>query len=114
MAVNPTSPETLNTRGWIFTAKGNADLALADLNKALGFDPQLAGAYADRGRAYELRGDRDKAIADYRKALSLKSRQTYDDKAKAEAKRRLAALGAFSVSRDEKDVTPAAQEPAKF
>jgi tetratricopeptide (TPR) repeat protein len=56
------------------------------------------GAYADRGRAYELKGDRDQAIADYRKALSLKSRQLYDDKAKAAAKKQLAALGAAAVS----------------
>jgi tetratricopeptide (TPR) repeat protein len=54
----------------------------------------MAGAYADRGRAYELKGDHDQAIEDYRKALSLKSRQVYDDKAKAEAKKHLAALGA--------------------
>ena len=73
--------------------RGNLDLALVDFNRALAIDPATAGAYADRGRAYELKGDRDQAIADYRKALSLKSRQLYDDKPKAEAKKHLAALG---------------------
>ena len=67
--------------------RGNLDLALADFDRALAIDPASAGAYADRGRAYELKGDRAQAIADYRKALSLKSRQLYDDKAKAEAKK---------------------------
>jgi tetratricopeptide (TPR) repeat protein len=76
--------------------KGNLDLALADFDKAIGIDPELAGAYADRGHAYELKGDRDKAIADYRKSLSLKSRQTYDDKAKADALQHLTTLAAVT------------------
>ena len=33
-----------NTRGWIYIAKGEPDLALADLDKALSLDPELAGA----------------------------------------------------------------------
>jgi uncharacterized caspase-like protein len=51
-----------------------------------------------RGHAFELKGDRDKAIADYRKSLSLKSRQTYDDKAKAEALQHLTTLAAVAPS----------------
>jgi len=43
-----------------------------------------------------LKGDRDKAIADYRKSLSLKSRQHYDDRAKAEALQHLTTLAAVS------------------
>ena len=86
-------PNAIHTRAWIHMNRGNLDLALADFDRALAIDPASAGAYADRGRAYELKGDRDQAIADYRKALSLKSRQLYDDKAKAEAKKHLAALG---------------------
>ncbi len=86
-------PNAIHTRAWIHMNRGNLDLALADFDRALAIDPATAGAYADRGRAYELKGDRDQAIADYRKALSLKSRQLYDDKAKAEAKKHLAALG---------------------
>jgi len=76
--------------------KGQLDLALADFVRALSLDPELAGAYADRGRAYELKGDRDKAVADYRKSLSLKSRQVYDDKAKAAALQHLTALAAVA------------------
>ena len=97
VALNPDEPNTLDTRGWIYIAKDDPDRALADLDKALSIDPEFAGIYADRGRAYELKDQRDKAIADYRRALSLKSRQTYDDKAKAEALEHLTALGAVNV-----------------
>jgi tetratricopeptide (TPR) repeat protein len=67
--------------------------ALDDFDKALSLDAELAYAYADRGRAYDLKGNPVKAIADYCKSLSLKSRQPYDDKAKAEASRHLTDLG---------------------
>ena len=87
-------PNAIHTRAWIYMNKGQLDLALADFDRALSLDPELAGAYADRGRAYELKGDRDKAVADYRKSLSLKSRQVYDDKAKAAALQHLTALAA--------------------
>jgi tetratricopeptide (TPR) repeat protein len=79
-------------------AKGQPDLALADFDKALSLDAELTGAYADRGRAYELKGERDQAIADYRKALSLKSRQSYDDEAKAQAVQHLTALGVLDAA----------------
>ena len=92
----PKEPNAIHTRAWIYMNKGMLDLALADFDKALGLDAELAGAYADRGRAYELKGDRDKAIADYRKSLSLKSRQYYDDRAKAEALQHLTTLAAVS------------------
>jgi tetratricopeptide (TPR) repeat protein len=96
VAILPGEANVLHTRAWIYMNKGVLDLALADLDKAIGIDPELAGAYADRGRAYELKGDRDKAIADYRKSLALKSRQTYDDKAKAKALQHLTTLAAVT------------------
>ena len=96
VALNAEEPNAIHTRAWIYMNKGMLDLALADFDKALGLDAELAGAYADRGRAYELKGDRDKAIADYRKSLSLKSRQYYDDRAKAEALQHLTTLAAVS------------------
>src|SRR5262249_56325737 len=95
--LNPSEPYTLDTRSWIYIAQRKPDLALSDLDKALSLDPELAGAYFDRGRAYELKGERDKAIAAYRKALPLKSKTTYDDEAKAEASKRLAALAPITV-----------------
>jgi tetratricopeptide (TPR) repeat protein len=96
VAILPGKANVLHTRAWIYMNKGVLDLALADFDKAIGIDPELAGAYADRGRAFELKGDRDKAIADYRKSLALKSRQTYDDKAKAEALQHLTTLAAVT------------------
>ena len=97
----PTEPNAVHTRAWIYMNKGMLDLALADYDKALSLDAELPGAYADRGRAYELKGDRDKAIADYRKSLSLKSKQLYDDKAKAEALQHLTTLAAVTPSNDD-------------
>ena len=96
MALLKDEPNAIHTRAWIYMNKGMLDVALADFDRALAIDPELAGAYADRGQAYELKGERDKAIADYRKALSLKSKQLYDDKAKAAARKRLAALDALA------------------
>jgi tetratricopeptide (TPR) repeat protein len=96
VALDAKDPNYLHTRAWIYTRKGQLDLALADFETALGLDGELPGAYADRGYLYELKGDRDKALADYRTSLSLKSRQYYDDKAKAEALQRLTALAAGS------------------
>lgn len=93
MSLIPNEPNALHTRAWIHLQRGELDLALADFDKAIGLDPELAGAYADRGRAYEQKGEREKAIADFQKALSLKSRQLYDDKAKKEAAEHLKALG---------------------
>ena len=44
-------PNALHTRAWIYMNKGQLDTALADFDRALSLDPELAGAYADRGRA---------------------------------------------------------------
>jgi len=67
-----------------------------------------------RKLAASLRGLAGKAIADYRKAVSLKSRESYDDKAKAEAERRLATLGAVEAGNDKKDIaSPAPETSAK-
>ena len=96
VAILKDDPNAIHTRAWIYMNKGQLDLALADFDRAVSIDPELAGAYADRGRAYELKGDRDKAIADYRKSLSLKTRQRYDDKAKAAALQHLTALAAVA------------------
>jgi tetratricopeptide (TPR) repeat protein len=101
VALLPSEPNAIHTRAWIYMNKGMLDLALADYDKALSLDTELPGAYADRGRAYELKGDRDKAIADYRKSLSLKSKQLYDDKAKAEALQHLTTLAAVTPNNDD-------------
>jgi lipoprotein NlpI len=46
------------------------DLAIADCNRAIEFDPTARG-YADRGAAFYAGGDYDKAIADFNRAIGL-------------------------------------------
>jgi tetratricopeptide (TPR) repeat protein len=113
VALNPTEPNTLRTRAWIYAKKGMLDLAMSDYDKVLSIDPELAGAYADRGHIFELKGDRQKAIADYRKALSLRSKQVYDDKAKAEALTRLTKLAAVTPGGNEVALQPKPQPKAQ-
>ena len=45
--------------------------AIADFNRALKFNPNVADAYNNRGNAYELTGNLEQAIADYSKAIEL-------------------------------------------
>lgn len=113
----PTDPNVWHTRAWAHTRRGSLANALADFEKAVQLDPEMAGIFADRGYAYELTGNREQALADYQKALTLKTKQKYDDEAKAEALKRLTSLAARAPERDEpqkepvKDVDP--REPDK-
>jgi len=58
-------------RGFGHYRKGELDQALADYNRALELDPNLAGAYLDRGIVYSQKGDQDRAVTDYNRALEL-------------------------------------------
>jgi len=51
---------------------GKYDDAIADYDKAIAFDPNVALAYTNRGVAYGRKGAFDPAIADYTKAIALK------------------------------------------
>jgi tetratricopeptide (TPR) repeat protein len=51
--------------------KGDFDHAIADLDQAIGIDPQFAGAYYNRGMTYDYKHDYDRAIADFDQALKL-------------------------------------------
>lgn len=48
-----------------------ADVAIADLSRALSLNPLLQDAYYERGKAYTARGDYDSAIADLSRAIQL-------------------------------------------
>lgn len=48
-----------------------ADVAIADLSRALSLNPLLQDAYYERGKAYAARGDYDSAIADLSRAIQL-------------------------------------------
>jgi cytochrome c-type biogenesis protein CcmH/NrfG len=51
----------------VFRASGT----IADFDKIIARDPQLAVAYFYRGSAYGAKGDRDRAIADFNEAIRL-------------------------------------------
>src|SRR4029077_10305869 len=51
--------------------KGDWDRAIADYDKALGFDPRIAGAYAGRAAAYIKKGNLDRAWPDLDEGLRL-------------------------------------------
>jgi lipoprotein NlpI len=50
------------------------DLAIADCNRAIEFDP-TSRAYVNRGNAFYARGDNDQAIADYNRAIDLNPKE---------------------------------------
>ena len=50
--------------------KGKHDDAIADYDKAIAINPNVALAYTNRGLAYERKGAFDRAIADYDKAIA--------------------------------------------
>jgi len=58
-------------RGLARQAQGNLDAAIVDFDRALAFDPKIAGAYYSRGNAKNANHDLDGAIADYTQAVAL-------------------------------------------
>jgi tetratricopeptide (TPR) repeat protein len=58
-------------RGVSYLVKGQHDLAISDLTKALEINPNLAEAYDNRGNAYYLKDQLDQAISDYTKAIKI-------------------------------------------
>jgi tetratricopeptide (TPR) repeat protein len=58
-------------RGATYYAKGELDTAIADYDKAIQLQPDLALAYYDRGAAYYVMGAYDKAINDVKKVFEL-------------------------------------------
>jgi lipoprotein NlpI len=60
------------------------DLAIADCNRAIEFDPTARG-YTNRGTAFYARGDNDQAIADFNRAIGLnpKDALAYSNRGKA-------------------------------
>ena len=54
-----------------YYAKGDYDKAIADYDKAIQSEPDVAQGYCGRGLAYSKRGDAEKAVADFKKVLEL-------------------------------------------
>ena len=69
----PNTGMALNNRGNVYgKERGELDLALADFNKSIAFEPDFVNAYANRGVVYGIKGKYDLAIKDFTKALELK------------------------------------------
>jgi len=68
---SPASAEDYLKSGQEYYKKGQYDLAIADLNKAIELNPRDAGIYGWRGSAYSAKGQYDLAIADYNTAIEL-------------------------------------------
>jgi tetratricopeptide (TPR) repeat protein len=62
----------LNNRGAAYEKKKQYDLALADLNQAIGLNPTLAAAFSNRGNVYADKRQYNAAIADQDYAIRLK------------------------------------------
>jgi hypothetical protein len=69
---NPRSAHVAyNNRAVAYYQKGDLPRALADLNKAIGLNPEYAEAYMNRGVVYEQLGQSARAEADYARARQL-------------------------------------------
>jgi len=88
---SPDKARPYNNRGYAYLKKGEADLALRDLDKAISLDPVSdAGYYYNRGNAYIIKGMLDNAIANYTRAILMKPRyaEAYVNRAIAYFKKR--------------------------
>jgi tetratricopeptide (TPR) repeat protein len=57
--------KVLMSRGNVRLALGQTDLAIADYSRALQLNPDLVGAYANRGTAFLMRAEEVRAAADF-------------------------------------------------
>jgi len=63
--------EAYKIRGMSYSGKGELDLALKDLNKAIIINPRDPNLYNNRGIIYMLKGEYDNAIKDFNEALLI-------------------------------------------
>jgi tetratricopeptide (TPR) repeat protein len=61
-------------RGLIYSARGNADAAIADFTMSIKLEPADSGAYFRRALEFEGKGDLAAALADLRKSIELDPR----------------------------------------
>ncbi len=71
LARDPGSKEALTNRAELFTARGEADKAFADLDRAAQMNPDDAAACYNRGSALLDRGRLDDALKDLDRAIEL-------------------------------------------
>lgn len=63
--------EIYNSRGVVYSSKGEYDRSILEYNKAIENDPGNALAYFNRGVIYYDKGENDRAILDYTKAIEI-------------------------------------------
>lgn len=63
--------KTYLERGIARQLLNHIDLAIADLEKAVDLDPELARAYTTLGSIYRDRGDRQRALENYDKSIAI-------------------------------------------
>ncbi len=83
IADDPTLPEDLRAeallnRGIVHLDDRKLELALADFEKAIAFNPEYPTAHAYRGEANKALDRLDVALADYNKAVALDMAQSAD------------------------------------
>src|SRR5580692_7233942 len=66
----------LSNRGNGYTAIGDLDRALDDLNQSIALNPSLPLAYLNRGVVFLKKGDSDRVLADSNQAILLNPRLT--------------------------------------
>ena len=67
-----------------YNEKGQYDLAIADCNKTIELDPNLADAYYNRALAYIAQGKKYMAIADFKKFINLTNNPEWIEMARQE------------------------------
>jgi len=80
--------EAMN-KGVDYSFEGKYDKAIAEFNKAIAINPNLAEAYGERGSAYKHKGDYDRAISDQTKVIKIDPRSdvAYYNRGNAYAKK---------------------------
>ncbi len=69
--------QALVNKGAKYWVKGMYKEAIAEFDKALQINPNLAEAYNDRGNVYADMGNLDQAISDYSNAIEINPRARY-------------------------------------
>jgi uncharacterized protein (TIGR02145 family) len=68
---NPKDATAYNSRGIVYTQRGETNKAFEDFNQAILLNPDYADAYCNRGSMYVYKDNFDLAIADFDKAIQL-------------------------------------------
>jgi tetratricopeptide (TPR) repeat protein len=87
---HPWPGRPIYTKGNVYSDMDNYQAAIADYDRAIELDPQLAGAYYNRGLTHDEMGNAQAAIADYEQFLAL---HTAEDEFTAHARERIEELG---------------------